>query len=411
MDDDQKDVTGRQRQLSLREESAGRRDARKRERRSLATSETTVGPDRSGDTARFNAELASMDEIDQKKVAQLALVLRNGHALGKVPLFVLGAGISAGQVPLLSQIADWFQDTLLSDDRTRTMLGKLSSGRATRADAAELFSTLQSETNSALWLRFSKSFLLGEAPRLKIQTGDFQGLASAESTPAHLYLAKLLQARLAHVLSLNFDGLTIRALTKIGSSGVALHNEKQVRAYFCATEGTFHPAVIKVRGDVFYARCTNPLCPASKEEYPLDRLPPRKETQLRCSACSQDTVALQFSFPGFRIKEETAYPILREAMRFLAQRLSGIIILGLSGKWDSYLLDFLFHQAVERELPIFDVKPSGDDDSVLSSFRAAYYPSCLEVSNGETLASSKVAFVRIRKNADAFCAELESIGW
>ena len=360
-------------------------------------------------------------DVDIARVKGLCRRLLCARASGKVPLFVVGAGVSEGRVPLLKEIAGWFSAVvnLKGDGRPNVealeprfgeFLKRLSDGAASRADAAEFFSTLQLARYSKFWAAFSKAFLLGpqideSIPALKLgrDRKDFDGLLVAEFSDAHGGLARMLQAREAHVLSLNFDGLTVRALTKNHGSGVALHTRQQVRAYFSATKGHFVPAVIKVRGDVFYAKCSEPMCPASNEEHPLDRLSDHGggTPVLRCPACGRSTVVLQFSFPGFRVKEEAAYPILWEARRFLAQRLSAIIILGLSGRWDRYLLDFLFDLAVERGLVVADVKPLGSDGAVIDSFRETYYPSC-RAAVGTDVSASGSEFVRVALKADRF---------
>jgi NAD-dependent SIR2 family protein deacetylase len=311
----------------------------------------------------------------------------------------------------LWQIGAWFNSRLLGKPNENGSLPQLvqslASGVASRAQAAELFSTLQAAQNSDDWQKFSRGFLNGD----KFGDRVFPGLLNAKPSRAHQYLARQLAFRKAYVISLNFDGLTVNALLDLNESkhkGVALHSQQQVTAYFTATRGEFLPAVIKARGDVFYARCADPLCPASNEDHPLDRQ--GTSSELRCSACRQEKLRLQFSFPGFREKEEAARGILCEAMRFLAQRLSGIIILGLSGRWDSYLLDFVFHHAVQRGLVVADVKPNDEknqDDALIQSFRSIYYPSCRELTADPP--TDEAAFVRIRMDADHFCEKLDDL--
>lgn len=352
-------------------------------------------------------------ERETRKVRQLLQRIQPARVSGKIPLFVLGAGISAQKVPLLKGIAGWFLNhPNVCDPRLKYLLERLKRGTASRAEAAELFSALQSTPNRGLWSAFSKSFLLGAQPLLELdsQGTQFQGLVKAKPSKAHCYLAEMLGKREAHAFSLNFDGLTVAALKEIAHKAVALHSRQQVRTYFTATGGDFIPAVIKVRGDVFYAMCTQPLCPASNEEFPLDRLHlTASDNTLTCPACGQDSLVLRFSFPGYRVKEEAAYPVLWEARRFLAQSWSAIIVLGLSGRWDRYLLDFLFDLAVERGLPVADVKPPCDEDAVIDSFRLTYYPSCPDAGAPQTtLASEGPAFMRIRLSADEFCAELRN---
>jgi hypothetical protein len=309
--------------------------------------------------------------------------LRAERVRGRLPMFVLGAGVSYGVVPLLKDIGAWFVQQLPNDDqhkKAHSLAQNLATGKASRGEVAELFSLLQSEKEESreIWRRFSEAFLLGSYPKIKM--GDhgqtpFNGLLKADPSQGHRRLATLAADHAAWVLSLNFDGLTVKALIDGGAAGVALHSAEDVRRYFSALDASKSiPAVIKVRGDVFYARCDNPLCPAAASEQALDRLKrDPAQSDLRCPSCHAGQLLLQFLFPGFRSKEEAAYPILWEARGFLGPRVSAIIIVGLSGRWDRYLLEFLFDWAREREVPVLDVKPNGEDAKVIESFWQTYF--------------------------------------
>lgn len=334
---------------------------------------------------------------DPDKVAN---ILERGYRFGKSPLFVLGAGMSYGQVPLLHDIAKWFKSKIEDSQGSNPentlvkSLERLIEGKAEREEAAVLFESLQSQKHHDLWQKFSHAFLFGESSSepigesssepttLSARDFRFKGLIKAVPTDAHKSLAHFLMRDKAYAVSLNFDGLTVRALWDgEGKRGVALHTEDEIRRYFCLAGEEFLPAVIKIRGDVFYAQCTTPACPQHADPYPLDKhslLYHSLEGQaniLKCPTCGAGDLVLQFSFPGFRAKEEKAYPLLREAMRFLAQRLSAIVFIGFSGRWDAYLLDFLFYQALQRRIPVIDVKPKLSDDMVIYSFAKGYYPS------------------------------------
>jgi hypothetical protein len=346
-----------------------------------APPELARAPDRRTSAAKAAADADRL--IPESDAKEWARKLDKERVRGRLPMFVLGAGVSFGVVPLLKDIGAWFKEHI-QEDRAKSLAGRLATGEAGRSEVAELFCLLQSaeEGYREIWSQFSGAFLLGNGKQIQMQIEpnrvDFPGLLRANPTEAHKSLAKLVRDRRAWVVSLNFDGLTVKALTQLGpetqpGAGVALHSAQDVRQYFSALDaaaGT--PAVIKVRGDVFYARCDNPLCPAAASEQALDRLGARAD--LQCPGCHTGKLLLQFFFPGFRSKEEAAYPILWETRRFLGSRVSAIIIVGLSGRWDGYLLEFLFDWALERKVPILDVKPPGKDDKVINSFRDTYYP-------------------------------------
>jgi hypothetical protein len=208
----------------------------------------------------------------------LAERLRSGLTASRFPLVVLGAGVSAEVVPLLSQLGSWFRRELkLIEDDIPANEGWLishataiSESRASRREAAEFFSVLQrpGEPFEKLWTKFSAGFVQG----LDVPGKFFPGVASPDvtPTPAHHALAKLATIGRTHLVSLNFDGLTRKALRESAGWGVALHTDQELRGYFAANSNKLVPAVIKVRGDVFYSRCMTAGCPHSRTEHPLD---------------------------------------------------------------------------------------------------------------------------------------------
>jgi NAD-dependent SIR2 family protein deacetylase len=334
---------------------------------------------------------------------------------GKLPLFVLGAGVSKGVVPLLSDIAWWLKREL-----EKPALGgagawvanhaaAIVQGPASRRQGAELFSALQDRSGPFLpiWKKFSKGFLIGG---LEFDAGfKFPGLCSPDVAPtkSHRILAEMLVDRSAHVLSLNFDGLTRKAVNLAGSPCAALHNKKNIYTYFTAPTDAFTPAIIKIRGDVFYALCTNPACPLSEAPYPIDRLQSSSAdpSEPKCPDCSSPDLELQFQFPGYRLKEEASHPTLWAARRFLASRISSIVIIGFSGRWDRYVLQFLFGLARERDLLIVDVKPPDSSSDLIERFRSIYYPSM--PASTDAPPTERAVYARIPATADHFLATLK----
>jgi NAD-dependent SIR2 family protein deacetylase len=341
---------------------------------------------------------------------------------GRYPLVILGAGISYGKVPLLKQLGSWFLAKLQREDlgeKDQWLLGHaraIESGAGSRRQAAEFFSTLQllEHPYEKIWTDFSAGFLYKglRFDGLASESGQsFDGLAKRSITPtdAHSILAKLMLTNEVSVISLNFDGLTHQAIRRLADCSVNLHTASEIDRYFCSSDQEYMSAIIKVRGDVFYARCANPSCPLSVGQYPIDRiaLEGSGAGEPQCPSCQGKRLRLQFQFPGYRIKEESAIPVLAAAKRYLHNRASAIIVIGLSGRWDRYMLQFLFSLARERQVPLVDVKPFHDKrDEMIAEFKNLYYPtfSPQVPKHGEPQA----AFVRIEQTADEFCTFLWS---
>ena len=339
-----------------------------------------------------------LDRIQQEKV------------IGRRPLFILGSGISSEVVPFLWEFVAWLRDEL--PESSEQWIGEhadalCSKTRATRRVAAEFFSALQeSDELRNLWSRFSQGVLI-KGLEFKSRK-PFPGLSSVRPTSAHEKLASLLHASEAYVISLNFDGLTHKAsmLPAVGSdkprTAVAIHTPEEIDGYFTAATKEYFPAVIKIRGDVFYARCSNVACYLYRHPYPIDRLHSSSALSpdtLACPNCNHPELLLQFQFPGYREKEETADPMLKACRRYLASRLSVIAIVGLSGRWDRYMLKFLFDLAKEHDLMVADIKPP-DSENLIADFREQYYPSIPALDGTQDVHGA--CFARVRLKASDF---------
>jgi NAD-dependent SIR2 family protein deacetylase len=341
----------------------------------------------------------------------------------RFPLFVLGAGISKGVVPLLSEIGTWLLNELPNSNindalnRVRKHTTALSENNANRRQVAELFSTIQ-EINTqyeSIWNKFSQGFI---RDRLEIKDQPFEGLCNVNPSPAHYDLAEILSNFKCYIMSLNFDGLTYKALKEIRlknddstkKGALVVHSAEEAYQYFTATSKDFLPVIFKVRGDVFYACCTEPACPMYKTQYPLDRSFPQEPISdlLKCPICSNGTLRLQFSFPGYRAKEEAAYPMLWKIRRFLASRLSAVIVIGLSGRWDGYLIRFLFDLVSERKLLFVDVNPRKQSEvNFIDDFRLSYYKSIPDLNKQKK--ATDAAFISVPMLANDFSVEMKEL--
>ena len=361
-----------------------------------------------------------------------SVFLRSQRHLRKHPLLVVGAGVSKGEIPLLADIGSWLARRLRTDDLS-PKLGwlvehseDLARGRASRRQVAELFTCLQSAEPissglSAVWNEFSRALLIDG---FEIDGQSFSGISSARARETHRRIASEIRDMRCWTVSLNFDGLIYQALRwpEVSSNfpGLSLHSEVEFEHYFCSRAEQSIPAVFNIRGDVFYATCTQPLCPRAVQPYPIaddsptrgldpgtepelpdsDRLALTFEEKsqdgsnaLSCNLCGGGTLSLQFSFPGLRAKEELAFPLLWKLRRFLGPSISAIVVIGLSGMWDRYLLQFLFDLSSERRIPVLDIKPEYPSQNPIETFRAAHFPSIYSRGLGSVQPESTFTFV------------------
>lgn len=334
--------------------------------------------------------------------------------MGKVPLFVLGAGISNKRVAFINQMAERLVALIRSSQNVpvpikQTLIKQgeaIQSGSASRSDAAEFFSTCQSGVPEAaipsVWSDFCEELAIAG---LTTSNGRFAGLFRLEKrpsaafdpeplagpSPAHVAISSLLTVQACHVLNLNYDPLLLHAMAYLRESCdpnqisdafhiIPLHSAQDIRKYYSSPNVAYQPSVVNARGDVFFARCTNDRCP----EYAIDRSLDSRYTAssdvdvFRCTSCDLRTIKLQLSFPGYETKERLVQPILHQLREFLGFRTSVIVPIGLSGKWDPYLLSELFEWAMAYRISIVDVKPDKatvDVPTSFEGFRRRYFPS------------------------------------
>jgi len=348
-----------------------------------------------------------------------------GERFGKSPLFILGAGASAGIVPRLGQMARWFLDND-APAALQPLAEKVSRGQASRSQTAEFF--IEAQESDDKWEEFTSALLFNG-----IEIGDqrFEPLAQARPSRCHAELAKMVSTGHAWVVSVNFDGLMVRALQEppdsdgslfpIPRPGVALFTEDDVVRYFCSRmrqEREVHevplPFVAKLRGDSFYAQCRDARCPGASQKTPID--PTGADSTLRsgadpflCPRCRQKTLRYFLSFPGETEKEREADDLLWSLRRFLGDRVSTIVLLGFSGEYDQYLLRFVFDWAWERGLLIVDVKLLDENKgNSAADYRALLFPSVHHLEASSSHSWGEAAYLPVYQDAGEFTTSLFS---
>jgi hypothetical protein len=360
-------------------------------------------------------------------------VIKKGYYLGKSPFFVLGAGVSDGIVPYLSQMAQWLVNKLkekgLNNELFLQQGQRIVNNKALRNDAAEFFSTMRDNENAttqvSVWREFSESLV--EGPFDLPNDLSFKGLLQLDAKDAslcHLGIAGLLSANACHVLNLNFDPLLYRAFEYLRNNQnekrelnlITLYQPKDIIRYFGSSEKIFQPAAASARGDIFYVKCQNKNCPAFDQERPLtsDKVPAAKSKGLvgthpfRCPVCHLDTLTLELSFPSYHTKELLIQPMLAQLQEYVAAQTSIIVMIGLSGKWDPYLLAGIFNWAKIYSTPIIDIRPKlgeadkNKSDVFIDDFRALYFPGVSNFGNDETSAWYR----RLDYTADSFLKQI-----
>lgn len=227
-----------------------------------------------------------------------------------------------------------------------------------RSVSVRLYHLLQTSTEEkirAAWQTFGIALLAGRL------AARMEPLWDLKPSAGHEWVAQLAVNAGAIVLSLNYDGLTHRAIDKVsGGQARVLSTAEEITAFFTSSppgsSSTLPVPIIKIRGDVFHAVCDNGRCPDLNKSVPIYQLwhqTPRDadpESRARdCLACPtcREPRGLRISFPGVLGKERAIDEALGALHEIHGSRIAGVIFLGFSngGKWQPRNVD---QAAVER---------------------------------------------------------------
>lgn len=307
--------------------------------------------------------------------------LGTNMVLGRVPLIVIGSGVSAGAgVPTMRDIHGYLRKKLRScaDSNTKhtadELLGVLErqeqSPRSVQVRLYHLLQTVEEAQIRDLWKQFGTDLLDG-----KIAPDKPKKLSKIEPSAIHHWAAELAIARRALLVSLNYDGLSARAVNDIVTRSTRsfraariLSSASDISQYFAGQQRRRRTRldpidrsvpIIKFRGDVFHAVCDNARCPESARPAPLYDLirPQAANRSLACPSCGS-TRDLQLSFPGVFGKEREIDHALVALHRMVGSSFAGIICLGFSGAWDERLVEYLSVRAASLDMPILSLSRS-----------------------------------------------------
>lgn len=347
---------------------------------------TNVLSFQSGDEPLY--ELHSPDA--KRVIRDLSTKIIEGYTRGRYPLFFIGAGVSrAARVPMMSDMLMHLLGLVKKIERPKLpteiqsfseLLEYCSQATRTnsRSDISVLFGALQDSTSSsnrALWNQFCSDFVSGRIP-ISNDLPSNQFLLDLEPTDSHKWIARMCADFRARCVSLNFDGLTRKALDqelekrKEKAKAVILDSSEKIQRFYGRAperEGENGlRGIIKLRGDVFYAVCQTSGCPLERERIPIYEMrkgvmDPEVDVLLKCPEC-HSARGLQISFPGLHLKELESEDILADLWSFVAPSTSAVIVMGFSGEWDQSAVEFLLKAAQSQKIVIVDVRLRPDPD-------------------------------------------------
>jgi hypothetical protein len=277
--------------------------------------------------------------------------LANENAPRSVAAMALGTLQKAHLRTATQEGYKWFYGKLSeiwSDFSAKFVSGEVKSGggrspQGLPSSTAALTEILQRISKDPCAYSIKKHHILPKEPR-------FFGGPLPDRSPSNLHycVASWTLQGWCDLISLNFDGLTKRALEHAPETAqiapVVLTEPEAVKNFFLGHPPDSGSAkrvvpIVKVWGDVFHAVCTNQQCPECGVRIPIYELG-KSASDKKCSSCL-GARHLQIFFTGYEEKEKRTDELMRELLKFVAPRVGCILTVGFSGLWDQALVKFL----------------------------------------------------------------------
>jgi len=325
----------------------------------------------------------------QKKINDIALHIAKEHLKEKVPLFVIGVGVSTDlkiprklkdrvkkmSVPNMMKIIkklhslyEGIEKTKISSEVKEEIDKHFNSwtehiGKKLIVDRSIVSGILgyfqENECLKEVWIEFNE-WLLNKCVN---ETENF-GITNAYSSEAHDKIAELYEKVDAFCLTTNFDGLFYKALkSKYGNDAQSCCTKEKVEGFLTRTKLTKEReyAEIQVRGDIFFVECDKKWCKRDYKACTIRSSEPIRifEWQSNHLQCKRGEYMKPFiSFPGSYEKDKEIRDIISILWRYFAYKVSCVITIGSGGWWDPILVAFLSDLARERKIPFIDVNSS-----------------------------------------------------
>lgn len=346
--------------------------------------------------------IESSDEY-QKTIEEIALRIVDEHQKGKIPLFVIGSGISMdleipdelkGKVkkmgiPTMDKMIEKLYSLYNRNDKDRIpnvdkedierRFKKWNqqykqSKKVDRSNVGGILGYFQKkEYLQEVWVEFI-NWLLNRCVNEEQKIGIIDALPSQ----AHEKIAELYEKVNAFCLTTNFDGLFYKALQskyKEEEVNIFSYYTREDAERFFTTENIRKDkkgenkkdyAEIQIRGDIFFVECDPAWCDI------YDRCPKRSTKPIRIweskpkpLMCIDDRPQKPFiSFPGTYEKDQEVREIIEVLWQYLAHKVSYVITIGIGGWWDPILTAFLSDLSRERGIPFKDVNISPEDSYI-----------------------------------------------
>ncbi|MBD5549571.1 MAG: HD domain-containing protein [Lachnospiraceae bacterium] len=324
---------------------------------------------------------------------------------GKIPLIIVGAGVSACDVkiqksaelefawskkglPCLQQMmmklkelvenaaeessGEGFEELkkhfqIMTDDMrdvNREWLGRTFT----------LFEKSEDEEIKNIWREFCDWFFFSCIEYSEGGKPQFFGALNTKTSKAAVEIVKMYDSVNAICLSANFDNYINYALTETDGyrKGVSIFDKEQAERYLKRIrrggerfeEKPYNRCVLHANGDVFWLYCSGEkgedYCPNTGIRKPaFGNSAILGPEDLYCDFCGSPLIATM-TMPGTYEKDYNTRIIIESIWKYLSARVSAVISIGISCNWDDVLLKFILQLMKEMDIPLLDINSFTD---------------------------------------------------
>lgn len=211
---------------------------------------------------------------------------------------------------------------------------------------------------SDVWTRFVLWLIQGD--------DDWKGVIKAKAGDIHKEIKEFYKEMSAVSITTNFDNLLKKAFGKSMNFWPIL-DRQTFNDYYTSVEKDSSYIEIQSRGDVFWVRCTgknNRVCPNIKKRcyVPGDEIDAKDE--ITCKLCDSPA-EVYFAFPGTKEKDAEMALVMDGVWKFLAYKVSAVLIIGNSMDYDPVLLNFVRELIGRKNIPALYISSYKEEEKGL----------------------------------------------
>lgn len=358
---------------------------------------------------KWKNEILDMDKQDSDSISVLSewadYIVRENKK-GKIPLIIVGAGISACEVKV--QISEnelkfaWSKTGLPCLQQMMTKLKELVEDAAKNSGNEELkelekqfeimtddmrninrewlgrvFTLFEKSANEEIrniWQEFCNWFFFSCIEYNEEERKQHFGALNTKTSRTAEQIVKMYDSVDAICLSANFDNYINYALTETEGfrKGVAIFERGQAERYLKRIrrgngkfeDKPYNRCVLHANGDVFWLHCSGEkgegYCPNTgirKPAFGNGTISCKED--LQCDFCGSPLVATM-TMPGTYEKDYNTRTIIESIWKYLSAKISAVVTIGISCNWDDVLLKFILQLMKEMDIPLLDINNFSD---------------------------------------------------